>query len=397
MAFHIILGQTIQVPIDHRDPQLGTFELEYGFGADFNPDLPTVVVISDAQQFYVRKGRIKKIQEELFSDSTNVAGIIPRSTNLDLRKKIELHSNESTNWSLAYNIYRSYQFAHDIHSIVNHIPGDIYLYGQSGGAFLITEYLSLFPNSRVKKVFIGASVNPVIENKLGIIHDDFQRAYLSENPLARKRLDTILKDGFFDRSLVAGLFQRQNFFVELSELDNERSKLMERLYQRDTSYIANLKQEFQIEAINNLFDSEDGIPIRVRLSEFINPLIDHCNIEQGLFYPDIENSCHIAQPLLDYFKDRNQDISSTFNENTFRNFRGQVFILSGRFDHVADYRTSIYLGGLLNNATLFMADDDHTFKSLKSEGHYSKMIQDFFFQTSQNWIQKYSSFQWKEK
>ena len=47
MAFHIILGQTIQVPIDHRDPQLGTFELEYGFGADFNPDLPTVVLSCD--------------------------------------------------------------------------------------------------------------------------------------------------------------------------------------------------------------------------------------------------------------------------------------------------------------------------------------------------------------
>lgn len=309
MAFHIILGQTIQVPIDHRDPQLGRFELEYGFGADFNPDLPTVVVISDAQQFYVRKGRIKKIQEELFSDSVNVVGIIPRSTNLDLRKKVELHSYESTNWSLAYNIYRSYQFTHDIHSIVNHIPGAIYLYVQPGGAFLTTEYLSLFPNTRVKKVFIGASVNPVIENRLGIIHDNFQRAYLSKNPMARKRLDTILKDGFFDRSLVAGLFQRQNFFVELSELDNERTKLIERLYQRDTSYIAHLKQEFQIEAINNLFDSEDGIPLRVRLSEFINPLKDHYNIEQALFYPDIENSCHIAQPLLDYFKDRNQNIS----------------------------------------------------------------------------------------
>jgi len=395
-----LFSQTINAPIDYQDLDKGYFKLDYEFGNVFNPELPTVIVIADAQQFYVRKGRITKIQDELFGKRFNVLGIIPRSFNEDLTEKISLKDGNKTNWKLAYTLFNSFQFANDIELIRKEVLKDhknVHLYGQSGGAFLITEYLSLFPETNIKKVFIGASVNPVIENKLGINHDNFQRDYLAKNKNDKVKLDRVLEENFFSRKLVASLFQRQNFFVELSELNNTRSELIDHLYLKDTTYINNLKKEYQIDAINGLFDSEVGIPIRVRLSEFIYPMLENWKNNRNSFYPDLENSYNIAYPLLALNKKNNFDISQGFNEKSFRKFKGEVFILSARYDHVADYRSSIYLNGLLENGTLFIVDDDHTFKSLKSHNDYAKLIQCFFDSTSKDWQSYFSSYLWKEK
>lgn len=253
-----------------------------------------------------------------------------------------------------------------------------------------------FPNSRVKKVFLAASVNPVIENKLGIIHDNFHRDYLSFHSLEQAKLDTIIREKFFDRKLVASLFQRHNFFVEIDSINKQRSELINRLYVKDTAYVNNLKKEYQIDAINNLFNSETGIPIRVRLSEFINPLLHSWKNQKTHFYPDFENSYNIAFPLLNLQNTSDFEISNVFIEGIFRKFKGKVFILSGRYDHIADYRSSIYLSGLLKNSTLFIANDDHTFKSLKANNDYASMIQDFFEANNKDWVLNYKKYKWQE-
>lgn len=395
----VVFGQTINVPIDYNNPEIGNFNLGYEFGNTYNPNLPTVIVIADAQQFYVKPGRIKKIQEELFGSNFNVLGLIPRSFNEDLLEKIVLHKAGKTNWKLAYSVFKSYQFVNDIDQVINKVLANqngVYLYGQSGGAFLITEYLSVFPHSKVKKVFIAASVNPVIESKLGIIHDHFQRDYLLNNESDKIKLDTILNDGFFNRKLVANLFQRQNFFVGLPMLNKERSELINRLYIKDSTYINQLKNTYQINAINRLLNSEMGIPIRVRLTEFIYPLLKKWATYKNGFYPDLENSYNMAYPLLNLQNTSDFEISNVFNENEFRKYKGEVFILSGRYDHVADYRASIYLNGLLENSTLFIADDDHTFKSLKSNKKYANLIQDFLMPKHKKWLLNYKAHQWTE-
>lgn len=396
-----IFSQTITAPIDHNNINIGNFKLEYEFGMPYNPKLPTVIVVSDAQQFYVRKGRISKIQEELFGKDFNVLGLIPRSTSQELIQKMKLITNERIDWRLAYSIFKSYQFINDIELIIKEVlkeQQNIYLYGQSGGAFLITEYLSQFPSSKVKKVFIGASVNSVVEHKLGILHDNFYRDYLTNNNLEKRKLDSVLSVGFFDRSLIASLFQRQNFFVELADLSKNRSVLVDRLYARDTAYVNKLKKEYQIDALNNLFETDRGISIRVRIAEFIYPLLGDWGGDRTTFYPDLENSYNVAYPLL-VLKSNDLDFQflESFNERTFRKYNGEVFILSGRYDHVADYRSSIYLNGLLENSSLFIVDDEHTFKSLKSNDDYRNLIQDFFSSNNKEWMLNYNKYQWKEQ
>src|SRR5689334_13540832 len=69
------LGKTLSVPLDHKNRHLGMASLYYEFGAPYDPTKPVIFVISDAQQFYVRKGSVAQLQQSLFGSAFNVVGI----------------------------------------------------------------------------------------------------------------------------------------------------------------------------------------------------------------------------------------------------------------------------------------------------------------------------------
>lgn len=373
-----IAADIILCPVDHKMPEGTTFNLEYEFGNKFQPELPTIIVVSDAQQFYVRKGNMASIRKELFGNEYNVLGIIPRSNNEKLREMV--YVNGLIDWKKAYRIFSSYQMAYDIEfiriNLLNETDG-VYLYGQSGGAYLITEYLSLFPDAPIEKVFIASAVNPAIQRKLSLLHDTFHDEFLSKYPSTKSKLDHIIAEKFFDRKLIANLIQRQNFFVARSDLDRSRIELIDKLYEKDHEYIDYLIKEYQIDTLNVILGSDHGIPIRVRIFEFIKPLSGLWNADNTRYYPDIENSLFIAEPLFE----AGIEAVENFNKTQLRKFEGEVFILSGRYDHIADYRASIYLGGIFPYCRLLIVEDDHMFASLKSENRYSAIIMEFFKNT----------------
>src|SRR5262249_7886654 len=75
------LGRTIMVPFDHKSSAVpGTGPLYFEFGARFDASKPTVLVIADGQQYYVRKGTVAALQKDLFGDAFNVVGIVTRGT-----------------------------------------------------------------------------------------------------------------------------------------------------------------------------------------------------------------------------------------------------------------------------------------------------------------------------
>src|SRR5690606_42015504 len=59
--------------------------------------------------------------------------------------------------------------------------GHIYLYGQSGGGFLVHQFLSIF-GQYVDKAFTGAAVNYFLDAELGINHDKFWEEAIEQNP-----------------------------------------------------------------------------------------------------------------------------------------------------------------------------------------------------------------------
>lgn len=394
-----IFAQSVEVPVDYNNPEMGKFNLEYEFGAKYNPAKPTVIVIADAQQFYVSKGRVQTIQNELFGNEFNVLGIISRGNYPELTEKVKTDDGE-TDWNKGYSLFHSFQYVNDIQSVIQQVlknQEEVYLYGQSGGAFLITEYLSVFPESKVKKVFIGAAVNPSVEALLGLNHDSFHREFLAGNPLAQNQLTQIFDEGYFPRALVAQLFQRQNFFVEKSGLDAARAELLEKLFQKDTASVNTYIKDYQIDALDGFLASDFGIPIRVRLAEFIDPFRERLTNNKDTFYPDLENSINAAFPVLKSEEGAIRPIKKVFNATSLKEFGGEVLILSARYDHVADYRSSIYLAGLFKNCNLFLVDDDHTFKRLKSNEDYAPIIQDFFNQNGETVISHYAKYRWLEE
>ena len=56
----------------------------------------------------------------------------------------------------------------------------------------------------------------------------------------------------------------------------------------------------------------------------------------------------------------------------------RVFVLAGRWDHTADYRSQIALASSYPKHVLFLANDNHTFNTLKQDGKYQGLIISFF-------------------
>src|SRR5579864_9089433 len=74
------LARKIIVPLDYADPKSGTAELTYEFGARFDPKKPTVIIVADGQQFFVKPGAAATLQAQLFGPNVNVVGLITRGT-----------------------------------------------------------------------------------------------------------------------------------------------------------------------------------------------------------------------------------------------------------------------------------------------------------------------------
>ncbi len=399
--FKSVFPENIEVPINHHFPDKEHFDLYYEFGAAFDEQLPTVIVVADAQQFFVRKGRVKKIQEQYFGEGINVLGIVTRGNNKSLRTKA-IDKNNNTNWSKAYELFNAFQYVSDIEFVRKHVlknEKSVFLYGNSGGSFLISEYLSVFPESPISKVFMASCVSLVLEQKIGTLHDNFQRDFLKRHPLAKTQIDSILQSGVFNREEVCHLLQRQNFFVDLDYLDHSRIALINHLYNQDTTSINRYKKDYQINGINEYVNSEYGIPIKVRIFEFIAPLLKSWQPDPKIIYPELESSYNVAKELIALMGKNKIAFKPYFKPSTARGFKGEVFILSASHDHVADYRTSIYLSAIFKNSNLFLCNDNHMFMSLKNDQAYARLVQDFLLNTSSDhlWLDKYESYRWKER
>ncbi|MBA7574970.1 hypothetical protein ES708_16786 [subsurface metagenome] len=189
-----ILGDSINVPIDHDVPDKGTFTLYYEFGAEYNPEKPTVFLIADGQQFHIRRGALKKLQERWLDNRFNVVGIPGRIISQELSDKA-INANNSMNWEKAYKIYNSRQWCGDIDEVRKHILGEegkIMLFGGSGGAFLVHEYLARYGRN-ASRVFTEAAANPFLDAELGIVMDKFWDEIGDYDPGLHKKVHDILK------------------------------------------------------------------------------------------------------------------------------------------------------------------------------------------------------------
>jgi pimeloyl-ACP methyl ester carboxylesterase len=371
------VGFEINVPLDHSDPSLGSGSLYYEFGKPYQKNKPTVFVIVDAQQFFIREGDVVNFQDRWFGDDFNVLGITGRNTRPDFIQAA-LDKDEEPDWKKAWQIFNHHQWLGDIEAVRKSLFGEqgkILIYSESGGAMMSHQYLAEF-GQHVSRAFTRACVNPFIVNQLGLNSDRFWKEIGEYDPELQKDLKKALKRYDSQRPDVISALQRQNFYVTPDELVPARTELIRALADGDDEYFAKICQEYAVDDVNQVMQSTEAIPIRVRLFEFTVPTAARTRIAEDAVYPDYEVQVNISKPLLKLV-DSGEITPAVFPFKSLHRLETEVFVLSGRWDHTVDYRSSIALASYYPNGYLFLADDSHVFQVFEESGFLAPMLQNF--------------------
>ena len=373
-------GFEIEVPFDYNDPKGGSGPIYYEYGKPYQEDKPTVFIISDAQQFYIRKGEVINFQERWFGDDFNVLGIVGRGTSPPFIERT-LDADGKPDWLKAWKVFNYKQWLADIESVRQALPGDddqIMIYGESGGALLAHQYLADY-GQHVSRAFTRAAVNPYLTRGLGLNSDRFWREIGEYDAELQSTVNKVLQQYADQRSVVVMTLQRQNFFVIPEELGAARAKLIRALADSDEEYYAEIKEQYEVDAVNEIMQTNDVIPIRVRLFEFLIPSDARDRLNEDVLYPDYEVQVNLAEPLIKLYDGGNIPLD-TFDFKRLHSLGCEVFVLSGRWDHVVDYRSSIALAANYPHGFLFLADDDHMFKGFEESGLLAPVVQSFFLE-----------------
>lgn len=373
-ALALAVAASVLVPLDHADPRSPRLELGYELGAPFDPAKPTVVLVTDGQQFRVAPGRMEREQRELFGEGFNVVGLYGRGATPEFQRAA-LGADGEVDWRLGYTIFRAGQWVEDIDAVRRHLlgaEGKVALYGASGGALLVHQYLARH-GRWVTRAFTAATVEPWVVGALRLRTDRFWEDLGTDD---RARLQRALAARAADRDLAVLLLQRQNFFVPPGRLAGERSALIRALESGDAVRLAALRREYQVDAVRELMASPRGIAIRVREYEFALPAGEAERLRAPGVHPDLEVHAMAARPLLDLHA-AGRLPAPAFDGRAAHGLSAEVLVLAGVRDHTADWRASIAVAARYPAGTLLVVDDDHTFKRLKDSGGYSALLRGF--------------------
>jgi pimeloyl-ACP methyl ester carboxylesterase len=371
------LGRTINVPLDYKNPKLGRAPLYFEFGAPYEKSKPTIFIIADGQQFYVRRGTVTRLQQALFGDAFNVVGIVTRGSTQEFIKAT-LDGSGQPDWAKAWRIFNSEQWINDIESARRSVLGDkgkVLLYGRSGGAYLIHQYLAKY-GAHVQRAFTQSAVHPLLNRELNIPLDTFWEELGAQDPGLQTALRQALNQHPGERIGILLALQRQHFYVTADKLPAARAEIIHTLAAGDMRKYEQAKKEYEVEGVMKLSESPEIIPQDVRVLELIYPSGAFQRIGGEGIYPLLETQHHFIKPLLTLLAEGKINLP-TFDTRPAHSLAAEVFVLAGRWDEAVDYRTAIALAYLYPRHHLFIADDNHVFAKLTESGASSSIIQAF--------------------
>ncbi|HEX4735983.1 MAG TPA: alpha/beta fold hydrolase [Allosphingosinicella sp.] len=364
------VDRSLFVPLDHSRPAAGSARLDYELAAPFDPHKPTVIVVADGQQFYVRKGAMPALQQSLFGSGVNVVGLVTRGTTPAF-VAASLGGDGKSDWQRAWRIFNADQWIADIDALRRALVGNgkVMLYGRSGGAYLVHQYLAVH-GDHVSRAFTQSPVNPEIVRDLRIGLDRFWKTLGAGSPELQPMLADLLKRRPEERTRILITVQRQHFFVPAERLKEERAKLIRALASNDEAAYAQARKDYQVDDVMALLASNDSIPQTVRVLELIGPSGAFDAPEAGVS-PLIEPQRSFAAPLIALEK-AGRIPPPHFDLAALHRVPTEVFVLAAREDEAVDYRTTIALAYSYPNHQLFIADDNHTFARISGAGEDGK-------------------------
>ena len=376
--------------------------LALDFGAPFDRHKSTVLVIADCQQFYVQSGAMADLQKSAFGDGVNVVGIVTRGTTPTFIRA-SLDSTGKQDWIKAWKIFNSSEWIGDIESVRKSLVGEdgkIDLYGRSGGGYLVHQYLAQY-GEHVDRAFTQSAVNPYLNAELGISLDLFWSQLGQQNGDLQKLLQAALAAHPEERIGILMTLQRQHFFVPADKIDAARADLIHALARGDMAAYRAARKDYQVDGMTAMYASNDIIPQDVRVLELISPSGAFDRLGDGGLYPLAETQAYEIKPLLTLLHDGSIRLPS-FDFAALHHCPTEVFVLAGRYDEAVDYRTEIALASQYPKHVLFIADDNHVFSALTSNGVSLKLISSFFSSginstASTAAMQDARNYRWSEK
>jgi pimeloyl-ACP methyl ester carboxylesterase len=366
----------LSVLLDYADSGAGRADLFYEFGAPFNPKKRTVLLVADGQQFYVQPGAAARLQKQLFGPNVNVVGLVTRGSTPAF-VKATLGPDGKVDWARAWRLFNSMQWIEDIESVRRAVVGDaqIMLYGRSGGAYLVHQYLAAHAE-HVSRAFTQSPVNPIIARDLGIRLDRFWDHLGRTNPELQPILAAALKRRSDESIRMLLALQRQHFFVPQEQETAERARLIRAFDDGDDgTYFAMLKA-YQVEDVMTLLNSNDSIPQNVRVLELIGPSGEF-EAPTAPVSPLIDPQKSFAAGLI-ALEQAGRIRVAPFDFAPAHRAKTEVFILAAREDEAVDYRTTIAFAYAYPHVELFIADDNHTFLKMSGAGADGQLIRAFF-------------------
>jgi hypothetical protein len=393
---------SVRVPLSYEVPGRGSAELPLDFAAPFDRTKPTVLVIADGQQFYVRAGAMKVLQESTLGNGVNVVGIVTRGTTPAFIKAA-LDRSGKPDWLQAWKVFNSEEWIGDIESVRKALVGEqghISLYGRSGGAYLIHQYLSEH-GKYVDRAFTQSAVNPSLNAELGISLDTYWSDLGRQDPALQKELQAALAAHPEDRIGILMTLQRQHFFVPAEGIATARAALIHALASGDMDAYRKARKAYEVDEMAGMYASNDIIPQDVRVLELIAPSGAFDRLGDGELYPLAETQAFEIRPLLTLLHAGSITLPS-FDFNATHRCPAEVFVLAGRNDEAVDYRTEIALASAYPHHFLFIADDNHVFSTLSASGESKKLISTFLVggSASQSFItasREAQPYRWAEK
>lgn len=378
VAFAEPIGREIRVPLDYNQPALGSARLYFEFGAPFVRTKPTVFLIADGQQFYVRRGALEQLQKDLFGDEFNVVGIVSRGATPEFFKAA-VDQNGKTDWSKAWRIFNSEQWIGDINEVRKNVVGangTILLYGRSGGAYLVHQYLTRY-GGHVTRIYTQSPVNPALNRELRIDIDRFWEELGKQDPELQPLLKSALAKHPEQRIPILIALQRQHFFLSADKLPPARAELIRAIERGDVKFLEQARKDYQVDNILRLHETSESIPQIVRVLELIYPSGAYDRLSnRGSIYPLLETQFHFQEPLINLLQKGIVRIPD-FDFSALHKLTTEVFILAGRRDEVVDYRTCIALAHNYPRHELFIADDNHVFTTLNESGMTRQLLRSF--------------------
>lgn len=370
------LDHSVGVPFDYADPGLGSAILTYELGAPFDPQKPTVIVVADGQQFFVKKGAVAALQKQLFGPELNVVGIVTRGSTAAFIDAT-LDRNGKPDWLRAWTIFNAHQWIGDIETVRHALVGSgkIMLYGRSGGAYLVHQYLAEH-GDHVSRAFTQSPVNPQIIRQLHISLDNFWSTLGRDSSQLQPVLLDALKRRPDKHTRILLTLQRQHFYVPDDQLKTQREQLIRAFASGDDKRYAQFRKDYEVDSVIDLLASNNSIPQIVRVLELIGPT-GAFDDQDAVVSPLIEPQRDLAHELL-AFEKAGKLAPSPFEIARLHRVPAEVFILAGRDDEAVDYRTSIALAYSYPHQFLFIADDNHNFAHIAGAGADAKLLQAFF-------------------